>query len=59
VIKKIEFSAKNHTSNAGLFLLLEHANKNGIFDLIGHGLVFENASTKKNQNEPYQDHALW
>jgi len=29
LIYKIEFSAKNLTSNAGLFLLLEHANKNG------------------------------
>ena len=26
MINKIEFSAKNLTSNAGLFLLLEHAN---------------------------------
>jgi len=47
VINKIEFSAKNLTSNAGLFLLLEHANKNGIFDLIDHDLVFDNASTNK------------
>jgi Transposase DDE domain group 1 len=47
MINKIEFSAKNLTSNVGLFLLLEHANKNGIFDLIDHDLVFENASTKK------------
>ena len=47
MINKIEFSAKNLTSNAGLFLLLEHANKNGVFDLIDHDLVFENASTNK------------
>jgi hypothetical protein len=47
VINKIEFSAKNLTSNAGLFLLLEHANKNGIFDLIDHDLVFDNVSTNK------------
>ncbi len=47
MINKIEFSARNLTSNAGLFLLLEHANKNGIFDLIDHDLVFENASTNK------------
>jgi hypothetical protein len=47
VINKIEFSAKNLTSNAGLFLLLEYANKNGIFDLIDHDLVFDNASTNK------------
>ena len=47
MINKIEFSAKNLTSNAGLFLLLEHANKNGIFDLIDRDLVFNNASTNK------------
>ena len=47
VIHKIEFSARNLTSNAGLFLLLEHARKNGIFDLINNDLVFENASTNK------------
>jgi len=47
VINKIEFSAKNLTSNAGLFLLLEHANKNEVFDLIDHDLVFDNASTNK------------
>ena len=47
MINKIEFSAKNLTSNAGLFLLLEHANKNGVFDLIDHDLVFDNASTNK------------
>ncbi|HEX7621832.1 MAG TPA: IS1380 family transposase, partial [Anaerolineales bacterium] len=45
MINKIEFSAKNLTSNAGLFLLLEHASKSGIFDLIDHDLVFDNAST--------------
>ena len=47
MIHKIEFSAKNLTSNAGLFLLLEHANKNGIFDLIDYDMVFDNASTNK------------
>jgi hypothetical protein len=47
MINKIEFSAKNLTSNAGLFLLLEHANKNGIFELIDNDLIFENASTNK------------
>ncbi len=47
MINKIEFSAKNLTSNAGLFLLLEYANKNGVFDLIDHNLVFEIASTNK------------
>jgi hypothetical protein len=47
LINKIEFSARNLTSNAGLLLLLEHASKNGIFDLIDHDLVFEHASTNK------------
>ena len=47
MIHKIEFSVRNLTSNAGLFLLLEHARKNGIFDLINNDLVFENASTNK------------
>ena len=47
MINQIEFSAKNLTSNAGLFLLLEHANKNGTFDLIDNDLIFENASTNK------------
>lgn len=47
VINKIEFSAKNLTSNAGLLLLLEHARRNGIFDLIDHDLDFENQSTNK------------
>jgi hypothetical protein len=47
VINKIEFSARNLTSNAGLFLLLDHASKNGIFDVTDHDLVFEHASTNK------------
>lgn len=47
MINKIEFSARNLTSNAGLFLLLEQTNKNGIFDLIDRDLVFENVSTNK------------
>jgi len=47
VINKIEFSARNLTSHAGLILLLEHARKNGIFDLIDHDLFFENGSTNK------------
>ena len=47
MINKIEFSAKNLTSNAGLFLLLEHANKAGVFDLIDNYLVFDNTSTNK------------
>ncbi len=34
MINKIDFKAKNLTSNAGLFLLLENAKSNGIFDLV-------------------------
>jgi hypothetical protein len=47
VINKIEFVAKNLTSNAGVFLLLENAKTNGIFELIDNDLVFENESTNK------------
>ena len=47
MITKNEFSDRNLTSNAGLFLLLDHANKNGIFNLIDHDLVFKTASTDK------------
>jgi SAM-dependent methyltransferase len=56
LINKIEFSARNLTSNAGLLLLLEHASKNGIFDLIDHDLVFENASTNKIKMNHIQTH---
>jgi hypothetical protein len=47
VINKIGFVAKNLTSNAGLFLLLENAKNNGIFELIDNDLVFDNESTNK------------
>ncbi|MDF6819086.1 IS1380 family transposase, partial [Escherichia coli] len=33
--------------NAGLFLLLENAKSNGIFDFIENDLVFDNDSTNK------------
>ncbi len=39
MINKIDFKAKNLTSNAGLFLLLENAKSNGIFDFIENDLV--------------------
>ena len=45
MIKKIDFIAKNLTSNAGLFLLLEYAKANDIFELIDSDLVFDNEST--------------
>ena len=47
MINKIDFSAKNLTSNAGVFLLLENAKTNGIFELIDTDLVFDNESTNK------------
>jgi hypothetical protein len=47
VINKINFVAKNLTSNAGLLLLLENAKINGIFELIDNDLVFNNETTNK------------
>ena len=47
MIHKIDFTAKNLTSNAGLFLLLENVKTNGIFELIDTDLVFDNESTNK------------
>ena len=47
LINKIDFAAKNLTSNAGLYLLLENAKNNGIFEIIDNNLVFDNESTNK------------
>ena len=47
VINKINFAARNLTSNAGLFLLFENAKANGIFELIDTDLMFDNESTNK------------
>ena len=47
VIHKIDFTAKNMTSNAGIYLLLESAKTHGIFELIDTDLVFDNESTNK------------
>ena len=47
MINKIDFSAKNLTSNAGLFLLLENAKNNAIFETIEKDLVFESDSVDK------------
>ena len=47
MINKIDFAAKNLTSNAGIYLLLENAKANGIFELIDTDLVFDNESTNK------------
>ena len=47
VTNKIDFAARNLTSNAGLFLLFENAKTNGIFELIDNDLIFDNESTNK------------
>ena len=47
MIKKIDFTARNLTSNAGLFLLFENAKAIGIIELIDKDLVFDNESTNK------------
>ena len=47
MVNKVEFSAKNLTSNAGLFLLFEYCKNNEIFDLISRDLVFDKDSTNK------------
>lgn len=47
MINKIDFKAKNLTSNAGIILLFEHAKNEGIFDIIEKDLVFDNESTNK------------
>jgi hypothetical protein len=47
VINKIDFAARNLTSNAGLFLLFENAKVNGIFELIDTDRMFDNESTNK------------
>lgn len=47
MINKIDSNAKNLTSDAELFLILENAKSNGIFELIENDLVFDNDSTNK------------
>jgi len=47
MIYKIDFKAKNLTSNAGLFILLENVRNNRIFDLIETDLSFDNDSTNR------------
>ena len=47
MINRINFAARNLTSNAGLFLLFENAKANGIFELIDTDLVFDNESANK------------
>ncbi|PHS32573.1 MAG: IS1380 family transposase, partial [Alkaliphilus sp.] len=47
MVNKIDFKAKNLTSNAGIFLLFEHAKSEGVFKLIEKELVFDTESTNK------------
>jgi hypothetical protein len=47
VIHKIVFAVRNLTSNAVLYLLLENAKANEIFNLINTVLVFDRPSTNK------------
>lgn len=47
MINKIDLKAKNLTSNVGLFLLLENAKSNGLFEMIENDLVFDSDSVKK------------
>lgn len=44
---KLDFNAKNLTSNAGIFSLLEEARNIGIFDMIENDLNFDNQSTNR------------
>lgn len=55
MINKIEFKAKNLTSNVGLFLMLENAKNNGIFEILEKDITFESAylnKIKMNQLRP-------
>jgi len=45
LIDKIEFTAKNLTSNAGVLLLLNYKEEQRIFQVIDKILVFDNKST--------------
>lgn len=46
MINKIEFSANNLTSYAGLYPLVNYTEKSGVFQLISDNLYFDNASTE-------------
>jgi hypothetical protein len=52
VLHNIEFSAKNHTSNAGLVELQEHGNMNGIFGMMASNRIFVNTSTNTVKMDP-------
>lgn len=46
MINKIEFSANNLTSYAGLYPIINYTEKTGVFQLISDNLHFDNASTE-------------
>lgn len=47
MIDKIEFTAKNLTSNAGVLLLLNYTEEQRIFQELDKMLVFDNKSTEE------------
>lgn len=47
MINKVEFTVKNHASNAGVLLLLNLKEVKRIFQELDEILVFENKSTEK------------
>ncbi len=47
MVNRIDFKAKDLTSNAGIFLLLESAKGNKVFELIEQELVFDTESANK------------
>ena len=47
MINKIDFKAKNLTSNAGLLLLFNHAKSEGVFDLLENEITFADKGIDK------------
>jgi len=47
MINKVEFTAKNLTSNAGVLLLLNYTEEQKIFQELNENLVFDNKSTEE------------
>ena len=47
MIDRVDFNAKNLTSNAGLLLVFDHAQRAGVFDWLEEDLAFTDKSTEK------------
>jgi len=47
MINKIDFKAKNLTSNAGLLLLFSHAKSEGLFELMENEITFADNGIEK------------